>query len=394
MESRKLLFLLNNFLDGGTETVAITYINNIARCTPHHVTLAIALNTNEQEVFLDRIDSRVRVVHLVNNRVLTFRRRRNHYKKKSFLIDTFDEVFLNPVRRFLLSQRIGKLAVEHDVVIDFDCRHGAFLKKSWGKRVIAFFHFSLDRHLASERRRKRFVSKMSVYDKLVLVCNGMYDEALKMCPEMADKLVRIYNPVDLDALLAKAGEPVGEALLPLFDKKFVLAVERLEENQKDVSTLIRAFCRLKQEKRNGAVEALYIIGEGASRSQLEALIAELGAQPFVKLLGFIANPQPFISKASFLVHSAKYEGFGLVLLEALMQRKVVVASDCPVGPREILNGGKAGFLVPVGDVAAMADTMAWVIAHQAEAEKRVSDSKEHIASFLPEASISALEQLF
>lgn len=95
-----------------------------------------------------------------------------------------------------------------------------------------------------------------------------------------------------------------------------------------------------------------------------------------------------------MVHGAKYEGFGLVLLEALMQGKVVVSSDCPVGPREILNDGKAGFLVPVGDVDAMADAMALVAAGNKEAELRVANSREHIAAFLPEASIKALEQLF
>lgn len=394
MGCRNLLFLLNNFLDGGTETVAITYINYIARHTPHKVTLAIALDTYEQEVFLDRLDSSVRVVHLVSNRLLTYRRWRNHYKKKNFLIDTLDEIFLNPVRRLLLKYRIGKLAREHDVVIDFDSRHGAFLSKNWGRKVIAFFHFSLDKHLSSDRRRKRFVKKMSVYDKLVLVCNGMYDEAVNLCPEMRDKLVRIYNPVDMDALLAKAVEPVAETLQPLLRKRFVLAVERLEENQKDVSSLIRAFCQLKQKQLNGGVEALYVIGEGASRPLLEALIEELGAGDFVKLLGFVVNPQPFIRSADFIVHGAKYEGFGLVLLEALMQGKVVVSSDCPVGPREILDNGNAGLLVPVGDVDAMANAMAGVIAHPDEAQKLILNSREHINSFLPEASVSALEQLF
>lgn len=394
MDGKRLLFLLNNFLDGGTETVAITYLNNIVRTTRHSVTLAIAINTNEQEVFLDRLDPRINVVHLINNKVLTYRRRRNHYNKKNFFFDTFDEIFLNPVRRVLQTCRINRLAKEHDVVVDFDCRHGAFLKKHPNIKNIAFFHFSLDKHLATPRRKNRFISKMSVYDKLVLVCNGMYDEALEMCPEMKHKFVRIYNPVDLDALLEKAAEPVSPALLSLLERKYILAVERLEENQKDISTLIRAFCKLKQEKRNADIEALYIVGEGASRAQLEALIEKQGASQFVKLLGFITNPQPFIRNAAFMVHGAKYEGFGLVLLEALMQGKVVVSSDCPVGPREILNDGKAGFLVPVGDVDAMADAMALVAAGNKEAELRVANSREHIAAFLPEASIKALEQLF
>ena len=55
-----------------------------------------------------------------------------------------------------------------------------------------------------------------------------------------------------------------------------------------------------------------------------------------------------------LVHSAKFEGLPTILIEGLMLNKLIVASDCPTGPREILNDGKAGVLVPVGDAEAMA----------------------------------------
>lgn len=71
-------------------------------------------------------------------------------------------------------------------------------------------------------------------------------------------------------------------------------------------------------------------------------------------LGFCANPYPWMLRSRLLVHSAKFEGLPTVLIEGLLLDKLMVATDCPTGPREILDDGRAGLLVPVGDAAAFA----------------------------------------
>jgi glycosyltransferase involved in cell wall biosynthesis len=82
------------------------------------------------------------------------------------------------------------------------------------------------------------------------------------------------------------------------------------------------------------------------------------------LPGFVANPYAFMSRSSLFVLSSRFEGLPTVLIEALCCGLPVVATDCPSGPREILQGGRYGQLVPMGDVATMADAMAKALSGQ------------------------------
>lgn len=100
-----------------------------------------------------------------------------------------------------------------------------------------------------------------------------------------------------------------------------------------------------------------ILGEGEKRLQIEALIEELGLSADVTLLGFVSHPYALMSKAAVFVLSSVHEGLPTVLIEAMAVGTPVVSTDCPSGSREILDGGKYGGLVPVGDVEALAQAI-------------------------------------
>ena len=122
---------------------------------------------------------------------------------------------------------------------------------------------------------------------------------------------------------------------------------------KDFPTLLRAFARLRQQ-----VDArLLILGEGEERPALQALVHELGLEHAVELPGFVVDTAPYYARADLFVLSSTHEGFGNVIAEALDHGVPVVSTDCPSGPREILQDGKYGTLVPVGDVGALAQAM-------------------------------------
>ena len=92
-----------------------------------------------------------------------------------------------------------------------------------------------------------------------------------------------------------------------------------------------------------------ILGEGEERSKLETLVQELGLEKEVSLPGFVDNPHKYMKRAAVFVLSSKWEGFGNVLVEAMALGTPVVSTNCPSGPAEILEGGKHGKLVPIGD---------------------------------------------
>jgi len=133
----------------------------------------------------------------------------------------------------------------------------------------------------------------------------------------------------------------------------ILSVGRLTK-QKDYPTLIRAFALVHRERP----ARLMILGEGEERPKLEALIQELSLDDDVSLPGFVDNPYAYMARSAVFVLSSAWEGLPTVLIEAMAVGTPVVATDCPSGPAEILEGGKWGKLVPVGDVEALAEAIA------------------------------------
>lgn len=109
--------------------------------------------------------------------------------------------------------------------------------------------------------------------------------------------------------------------------------------------------------KRGVKENLYILGDGPERNNLQAHINQLGLQSRCFLLGEIKNPYPYMKNASLFLHTSEREGLPTVLLESLILGVPVVAIDCPTGPREILNNGKCGALVPLGDKERFVDVV-------------------------------------
>ena len=111
------------------------------------------------------------------------------------------------------------------------------------------------------------------------------------------------------------------------------------------------------------------MGEGSEREKLEALVKELGLDGDVWMPGFVDNPFKFMKRATVFALSSKFEGAPLVLAEALSLGVPVVSTDCPSGPREILEGGKWGKLVPVGDHEKLAEAILETIENPPDREK-------------------------
>jgi glycosyltransferase involved in cell wall biosynthesis len=186
-------------------------------------------------------------------------------------------------------------------------------------------------------------------DDIVCVSVGVAQEMAATCGISRDRMRVIYNGLIDDAFDDRLqGTPDHTWFADR--APVVVAMGRLVP-QKDFETLIRAFAMVPPPAR------LMILGEGPLEDELRTLTQTLGVGDRVAFAGFRTNPLPYLRMATLFVMSSRFEGFGNVLVEALASGTPVVSTDCPHGPSEILERGRFGRLVPVGDPTRLADAM-------------------------------------
>ncbi|MNQ27068.1 4-alpha-N-acetylgalactosaminyltransferase [compost metagenome] len=219
-------------------------------------------------------------------------------------------------------------------------------------RTVAFEHSSPAIHYgASKMRRLKCWLVSQTYrrhDAVVGVSRGVKEDLVSMFPPLRGKVHTIYNGVPLDNVRRQGAQRAeGDSAAPYQ----VVAVGRLEA-VKDYATLIDAAALLDDPGI-----AFTILGEGSEHAALQKRIDERASRSPVTLAGHIDNPFPVIASAGAFALTSIRESFGNVLVEALCLGVPVISTDCPHGPAEILDAGRYGLLVPVGDAAALADAV-------------------------------------
>lgn len=221
-------------------------------------------------------------------------------------------------------------------------------------RTVASLHNTLSRSFADKKIKRLLWSRLLRWPSdLVAVSAGVADDATKLFNIKRNTIHVIYNPVVTPDLYIRATESTGHPWFNDGGAPVLISVGRLEP-QKDYATLINAFNKIITA---GGNYRLIILGEGKLRSELDAQITKLAINERVCLQGFVSNPYSYMAAARLLVLSSRWEGLPTVLIEALALGCPVVATDCPSGPREILDNGRFGQLVPVGDADALANAI-------------------------------------
>ena len=187
----------------------------------------------------------------------------------------------------------------------------------------------------------------------------------------------IPNPVDCAGIRRLSWMPAPEIddLVSGVAQVFV-HVARLDR-EKNHQLLLDACARLAVLRADFVV---LCVGEGDNRPEIEAEIARLDLRHRVRLLGARSNPFPIVARARALILTSHFESFALVLPEAMACGTPVIAVDCPHGPREVLQGGEHGILVPPGDADALAAAMAGVADDEARRQHLIASGFRRAAS--------------
>ncbi len=326
---KHIAFFLPNLHGGGAERVAINLLQGMSE---KDLILDLVLASAEGP-YLNQVPSRVRLIDLAAGRVINSLVPLSHYLQHN----QPDALFSH---------------LSHANVVAVLARKFARTKT----KLVLVEHNTLSA-AKSKLFRSKFVPLLmkSLYpqaDAIVGVSQGLATDLESQLGFPKGRVTPIYNPVVDCQLMAKAKTPLNHPWFQPGSPPVFLAVGRLTP-QKDFLTLINAFALLRKKR----LARLMILGEGESRSELEAAIAMLKVAEDVSMPGFVENPYAYMYNASAFILSSRWEGLPTVLIEAMACGCPVVATDCPNGPREILSGGKYGTLTPVGNVEALSLAM-------------------------------------
>lgn len=346
---------------GGLQKILVEYLKLIDK-NKYRIVLLIANDYGKKNLFLEEIPKNVeiqfvrpynlvsKIAELSKNRKILNRLLLKRYRYRSKRV--FKSIFLEKL------SKLGKI----DLIIDFDGGLKSILDNLKAEKKIIWIHSSIRKHKQDNKSKiSRYGEELKKYDKIIAICKEMNEEIKELYPFLSSEIEYIYNPLDCNNIIEQGNENIEKMTSyekELIERDYFLAVSRLDTVQKDFETLIEGYSILKNK---GIKEKLYIIGEGNGRVKIEKMIEEKNLGQDVILLGEKKNPYIWIKHSKLFIHSSKYEGFGVVLLEALMLDKFVISSNCPTGPTEILTNPKAGELFDVGDANQLAEKVLKVL---------------------------------
>jgi glycosyltransferase involved in cell wall biosynthesis len=326
-----IAFFLPSLRGGGAQRVIVNLAHGIIeRGLPVDVVLGAATG-----VFLDQLPSAVRLVDLRARRLLRSIGPLRGYLRRErprVLVSSMSHGNLVALWAARLAGRATPVVVTvHNTMSQSTPQQGALAGGLWPHLLRTFYPWA---------------------SCVVAVSHGAADDLARTSGLPRNRVQVVYNPVITPSIMALARQKPDHPWFDPGQPPVILGVGRLTK-QKDFPTLIRAFAEVRRRRP----ARLIILGEGEDRPLLESLIAELGLKETVALPGFRENAMAYMAGSALFVLSSAWEGLPTVLIEALAAGTRVVSTDCPSGPREILQDGRLGILVPVGDVAALAEAM-------------------------------------
>ncbi|MGL5723632.1 glycosyltransferase [Cetobacterium sp.] len=374
---------------GGIERVLINYLEKLAKEPELDITLIIKENIPEKNIFLNEVPDNIKVV-FIKSEEMCRNTDRLRGDKKSF-ISRLQYQWALFYERIVMKNWVKEHFKnnKYHTVVDFDMSLSKYVQEV-KQDVVAWVHFTLKGR--KKKRVKLFREKCEYYKKIVVICDDMKDELIELMPEYTEKVVRIYNPMDFETIKKKSEDEseLSESDKSLLKDGYFIAVSRLVAGKNRVA-LVEIYSELKKK---GVSQKLYILGDGEDKPNIERKITELNLQNDVLLLGNRKNPFPFMKNAELFLHTSMGEGLPTVFVEAMLCDTVVVAYDCPTGPREILADGKAGGLIELNNKVAFEEKVLEILKNENLQKDIKTEMKSKVVEFSYEHVRATLLELF
>ncbi len=355
MRYRKYLFYMPALIGGGAERVWALLASEFAR-RGHDVTFAVDYEASQNADFIDPAVKRVTLPAGHFGAVIGLARLISREKPDVTL------------------SGLGVANLKHMLAALMVWRH---------RRAVISFHgfFASEPQFLSRLGNRLSPVFTRLCGRAITVSDGLKTALIAQHHASARRVMRIYNPVYASAApeILTAEALVARAPVVLFVGRFHV--------DKDIPTLLRAFARLRTPDAR-----LEIVGDGPQRAELEALAMSLGIAGRVTFSGYLADPSIAYRRARCLALSSQRESFGNVIAEAL-EHGLPVATTATDGPCEILEHGRFGRIVPVGDDAALALALEACLAAPGDPAPRIAHAKEFAVDKATDAYLEMTEDV-
>lgn len=388
---KKILFYTSGVGLGGVEKVILEVLKLIDK---KKFDIKLALQYETENLFENEIPRDIEFKYMLSKSIseksLYFRKK----KKKIFYKLIYS--FLLNYEKYKIKKNYLEFSKDRDIVIDF--KSGDFLKlinleNGKNKKRVCWIHGAIKTLNKYKERKKKLTKNLEKCQKIICICKDMKNGIIQELPSLKEKLEVIYNPFDMKKIkkLSNDYSSISENEQEILKENYIIMVSRLDNKQKDFFTLIEAF---KLAKEKNIKIKLFILGDGPDREKIKEKIKEKDLEKEIILLGMKKNPYPWIKNANLLVHSSNYEGLPTVLIEGLILNKIIISTDCPTGPKEILKNGKYGSLVTIGDYKTMASEIEELSRYNSLKRKKYLElSEEAVERFDGNKIIIQIEKL-
>lgn len=366
LNRKKVAFCIPNMSVGGVETVFTTTISELLKKSDLEIVVVTLAKIREPlyvQWFQEHPDVKIYVYRPLSN--------------------CFEDIapycrgMLNVLRKIVFGiykkYRRVFMWVTHrlaDVEVFIDYKNLEFARELayFNKPKIAWLHSSMEYF-----QRTGAFANLSQYDKIVGLTDDFVDEFKDKYPQYADRIYRIFNPLDADAIKSRAKQtkvPSGQ---------YFSHVSRLAAG-KDIRTLLNAFEIFYTQHPD---IKLYIVGDGSMANDFKSYATTLNCHKNVIFMGAMSNPYGIMRGAIANILSSEYEGFGMAVLESVALGVLTISSNCKNGPREILEDGKAGLLFEIGNAEQLATHMETALADTRVRTKMIERATNGLARFEP-----------
>lgn len=363
---------------GGAEKIGIDYLNLLNEIGQYDIFLVINENNGERgNVLIDRIPKNIKYQFIIKEKTME---RLNYYKEKRKKNSLYKIMYTFYRKKKRFERRNIKKILEneaYDILIDFQ---GRIPFNLLDRKIIVWQHLPSG-EIKDKVGLRKYLNKLG---KKIVICNDMKKSIENATPDLVDSKVKmIYNFFDIEKMkqLSENYSKLTSKEKELIKDRYFFACCRIDR-QKDLDTLIESYKILKEQYN--IKEKLYIAGIGDEKERLESLVKSYNLEKEIVFLGLQLNPYVWMKNAKFFVHSSHYEGLPTVVIEGLITNGMVISSDCPTGPREILEDGKVGILFPVGDRNGLAKVILKVLNNEDLVEKYREEAKKRIEDFSKE----------